>query len=275
MDVTGLCRKSSSIFNQFAGHYGFSVRTEIEVDKLLRCDLERIISELKPDYVVNCVGIIKQYHEVDESSLQKVNSDFPMLLASVCSTQQVSLLHFSTDCVFSGELGGYLEEDIPSPNDAYGMSKLSGERIVSEGAMVFRTSLIGHSLFHSLSLIDWFLGQSSNEVKGYERAYFSGLPTYVLSKIVSRIIKDGIFESGLFHVGAHEGISKYKLLNLVNEVYSAGKSVIKEESFFCDRTLNVSRFEKLSGVQYPDWRELVLDMFLDYQKNEKFYQGAR
>ena len=109
------------------------------------------------NYVVNCIGIVKQ---LDKSKQHiptiEINSLFPHKLASYCDEVSSKLIHFSTDCVFSGAAGNYSEGDIPDPSDLYGRSKLLGE-VDYGNHITFRTSIIGHGLVPNKSLIDWFI----------------------------------------------------------------------------------------------------------------------
>ena len=141
-----------------------------------------------------------------------INSLFPHMLARCCAEYGARVIHMSTDCVFSGSKGGYLDDDIPVAHDLYGVSKRLGE-IDYPNAITLRTSIIGHELNGNRSLIDWFLSQEGS-VKGFSEAVFSGLPTVE----IARIIKDYVIPNkklrGLYHVSA-DPINKYDLLSIV------------------------------------------------------------
>jgi dTDP-4-dehydrorhamnose reductase len=89
--------------------------------------LEGTFIDVKPDYVFNCIGLIKQLSESKvETQAVKINSLLPHELAMLSTKHRAKLIHFSTDCVFSGEKGGYRESDVPDAFDIYGRSKLLG-----------------------------------------------------------------------------------------------------------------------------------------------------
>src|SRR5208282_1528495 len=114
------------------------------------------ISRYRPAVVVNCIGIIKQRPQDAEESIT-INALFPQSLQHHCEKLWgARLIHFSTDCVFSGNRGNYTEQDFPDPRDLYGRTKLLGE--VSEGsALTLRTSIIGRERVNGHGLLEWFL----------------------------------------------------------------------------------------------------------------------
>ena len=112
--------------------------------------VERTIRNVKPDVVLNGVGLIKQKMDSDANSHAiHINSLFPHQLLEICKKTDTRLIHFSTDCVFEGTPGVKHVTDTPTATDIYGLSKLLGE--VKEGpALTLRTSVVGRQLFQSL-----------------------------------------------------------------------------------------------------------------------------
>ncbi|RDB41815.1 SDR family NAD(P)-dependent oxidoreductase [Halomonas sp. DQ26W] len=223
------------------------------------------LSSFKPDYVLNCVGIIKQLSVSDSPvSSIKINSLFPHELAEICSEYKAKLIHFSTDCVFSGETGYYQESDIPDARDIYGKSKLLGE-VDYGGHLTLRTSIIGHEIDSPISLIGWFLSQK-NSINGYDKAIFSGFPTVYVAEFLDRYVFNGENISGLYHFSS-DPISKHELLKIVNEKYSLGINIQRNIEFKIDRSLNSNLLRKELSFTPPSWNELVDKMhreFLEY-----------
>lgn len=216
----------------------------------------------RPHIVINCVGIIKQLSTAkDHYESILVNSMLPHRLAKYCSVSSAKLIHFSTDCVFSGERGRYTENDFPDADDLYGRSKFLGE-VTHSGAVTLRTSIIGHELSTNRSLIDWFLSQSS-EANGYQRAIFSGLPTIEVARILRDYVIPNHQASGLYHLSA-EPISKFDLLSLVAKIYRKSINIRPDSQFCIDRSLNSTRFQKEFGYHPKTWSELVCGMHDDY-----------
>lgn len=214
---------------------------------------------VRPQVVVNCIGLVKQLVSVD-NPLQAVliNTVLPHRLAPLCLAAGARLVHFSTDCVFSGSKGGYLETDCPDAYDLYGRTKLLGEVDYSH-AITFRTSMIGHELAGSRSLIGWFLAQRGS-VKGFTRAFFSGLPTVELSRVVRDVVLPRPDLRGIYHVAA-KPISKCELLRLVAEVYGKTIKILPDDQMVIDRSLNADRFRQATGYVAPTWPELVKRMY--------------
>jgi len=220
--------------------------------------LMRAFALVRPQVVVNCIGLVKQLDEAnDPLQAVPVNTLLPHRLAVVCKTMGARLVHVSTDCVFSGKKGGYRETDFPDAYDLYGRSKLLGE-VDYPHAVTLRTSIIGHELFGHRSLIGWFLAQQGT-VKGFRRAIFSGLPTVELARVVRDVVLPRPELRGLYHVAAAP-ISKYELLQLVAEIYEKKIEVVPDDQLVINRSLNAERFYEASGYKAPAWPELVKRM---------------
>jgi dTDP-4-dehydrorhamnose reductase len=224
--------------------------------------LVRAIATSKPKVIVNCVGLVKQLSTADNPLFAlPLNSMLPHRLLGLCDAIGSRLIHISTDCVYSGTKGGYSETDPPDAQDLYGRSKAIGE-VVAENAVTLRTSIIGHELGGARSLLNWFLSQN-DDVKGFTRAIFSGLPTVELSRVIRDVVIPNSKLSGLFHV-ASEPINKYDLLTMIAEVYGKRIVIKPSDELVIDRTLNATRFLSATSYRPAPWPELVRSMF-DYQ----------
>src|SRR4051794_34454853 len=201
--------------------------------------IARALDETQPEAVVNCIGIVKQAVEDPEPAI-RVNALFPHRLAAACRERDIRLIHVSTDCVFSGQAGGYMESDLPDPVDTYGRSKLLGEP-ATPGALTIRTSMIGRELATSHGLLEWFLAQSGGSVRGFERAVFSGPTTPVLSRAIADVIERHHDLEGLWHVSAAP-IAKHDLLLLLRDAFELDLDIEPDDSVAIDRSLDSSRF---------------------------------
>lgn len=210
---------------------------------------------VKPDVVINCIGLIKQLADA-EDPLQAIpiNSLLPHRLARLCALSGARLVHMSTDCVFAGDKGGYRESDSSDANDLYGRSKLLGE-VAYPHAITLRTSIIGHELQSEHGLVNWFLSQKEC-CNGYTKAIFSGLPTFVLAQIIRDIVIPRVDLSGVYHVAA-QPISKYELLKLIASVYGKTIEIIPVDQLTINRSLNAERFRAATGYVAPSWPELI------------------
>jgi dTDP-4-dehydrorhamnose reductase len=221
--------------------------------------LTQLLNKHRPDIVINCVGIIKQRDDADDPlAALPINALLPHRLGQLCGLLGARLIHISTDCVFSGKKGMYSEEDIPDAYDLYGRSKLLGE-VSAPHAITIRTSLIGHELYSNKSLVNWFLSQTET-VRGYRRAVFSGFPTVEIARIIDQYIIPNASLNGLTQISA-DPIDKYTLLNLIKEIYGKAIEIQPDDSIVIDRSLDSSRFRKLTGYQAPSWEEMISAMF--------------
>lgn len=174
-------------------------------------ELEEIIKSVKPDYIINCIGIIKQSHLANNYlEALSVNALLPHKLEKLASVNNAKLIHISTDCVFNGKGGNYLETSFSDADDLYGRSKFLGE--VNYGCgITLRTSIIGKELpGNNYGLVNWFFNQH-NKINGFTRAIFSGLTTVELSKVILDIVIPQNLVAGLYQVASNP-ISKYELL---------------------------------------------------------------
>ena len=217
--------------------------------------LVSVLATVRPDVVINCVGVVKQLAAADDPLASiPINALLPHRLARLCQLAGARLVHMSTDCVFSGAKGMYIESDVSDARDLYGRSKYLGE-VDYDNAVTLRTSIVGHELDGARSLISWFLAQSGN-VKGFRRAIFSGLPTVE----VARIIRDHVLPRpelrGVYHVSS-EPISKFELLTLVAHAYQKDIEIVPEDAFLINRSLDSTRFRTAAGYTPRVWPELV------------------
>lgn len=219
-------------------------------------------SQVRPEAVVNCIGVIKQAAEAQDPLISlAINSVFPHRLSQLCKATGSRLIHISTDCVFSGKKGSYTEDDISDAEDLYGRTKVLGEA-VGDGTMTLRTSFIGRELGSQLSLVDWFISQRGQKVNGYTQAIYTGFTSYALGTIIADILENHEDLSGLWHVSS-DRINKYELLKLVNEAYDLGITIEPDVSVVIDRSLDSARFRRATGFVPTTWLEMVAQMAAD------------
>lgn len=249
--------RSSSVQRYFAPETASQVIAGVDVEN--QDSLARVFSEVKPQVVVNCIGLIKQLADAnDPLQALPINAMLPHRLARLCELGGARLIHISTDCVFAGTKGNYRESDPADATDLYGRSKHLGE-VTYPHTITLRTSIIGHELSSSHALLGWFLAQEG-QVKGYTKAIFSGLPTVELARVVREVVLPMPELSGLYHV-ASAPIAKYDLLKLIADVYGKKIEIISDDALVIDRSLNAERFRDATGYVAPPWPELVKRMF--------------
>lgn len=229
------------------------------VDVLDQDALVAVLAKVRPNVVINCVGLIKQLADAkDPLTALPINAMLPHRLARLCALAGANLIHVSTDCVFSGRKGRYLESDLSDAEDLYGKSKYIGELHDLPNAITLRTSIIGHELGSSHALVDWFLSQQGS-VKGFTKAVFSGLPTVELARVMKDFVVPHPQLNGLYHVAA-EPIAKLDLLQLVAAEYGKQIDIRPDDALVIDRSLDGSRFRDATGYVAPAWPELIRRM---------------
>lgn len=222
----------------------------------------RAIDFVAPAAVLNCIGIVKQIDAAKDAIVSiGINSLFPHQLAAICAKRGARLVHFSTDCVFSGRAGLYRESDIPDPVDLYGRSKLLGE-VDRPGALTIRTSIVGRELQRGTGLFDWFFAQKGGRVRGYRHALYTGLTTGTMADVVRLVLESHPNLSGVWQVSS-DPIDKLSLLELVNAVFALGIRIEPDNDFHCDRRLDSSRFRGATGWTPPSWQSMIETMHAD------------
>lgn len=254
--VYGTARSESSR-RYFAENLHSQIVVGVDVEN--HDSLVKAFAAVRPDIVVNCVGLVKQLADAnDPLQAVPINTLLPHRLAALCQATAARLIHISTDCVFSGSKGNYLETDFPDAYDLYGRSKLLGE-VDYPHAITLRTSIIGHELSGHRSLVNWFLAQQGS-IKGFTRAIFSGLPTVELAIIVRDVVLPHQELHGLYHV-ASKPINKFDLLQLVAKAYGKSIEINPAEDLVIDRSLNADRFKQATGYVSPEWPAMIQHMY--------------
>lgn len=269
--VHATARSREGLSRWFAPELRERIHMPVDADNF--ASMVRVLEEVRPEVVINCIGVIKQLAAAqDPIACISINALFPHRLAKECAQIDARLIHFSTDCVFSGKKGGYVESDFPDCDDLYGRSKLLGE-VDYPHAVTLRTSIIGHELNSSISLIGWFLAQQGR-VKGFSKAIYSGFPTVEMARIIAEEVIPRPELRGLYHVSSAP-ISKYDLLCLVQERYAKTIEIEPYDGFVCDRSLDSSRFRAATGYVPPTWEEMVARMHVERTSGVKGFNNPQ
>lgn len=232
----------------------------------------RALATVRPDVVINCIGIIKQLPSAKDPIVSlEINSLFPHRLANLCQAIGARLFHISTDCVFSGRKGMYTEDDSSDAEDLYGRTKFLGE-VSGPGCITLRTSIIGRELQTSSGLVEWFLNNRGGRVRGFSRAIYSGFTTQTLAGMIADLIERFPTLSGLYQVSS-EPINKYDLLCLIRDSFELPIEIEQFADFQLNRSLDSRRFRGTTGFTPPDWPSMIEDMasdqlqYVEWRKN--------
>jgi dTDP-4-dehydrorhamnose reductase len=221
--------------------------------------LAAVLHRVRPDVVINAVGVIKQLASANAPLIVlPINAMFPHRLAALCGLAGARMVHISTDCVFSGRRGSYTESDLSDAEDLYGKSKFIGEVHDQPHVITLRTSGIGHELGSRHGLLEWFLAQQG-PVKGYAKAIYTGLPWVELARVIRDVVLPRPDLNGLYHVSS-KPISKLDLIRLVADVYGKTITINPDDAVRIDRSLDSARFTRATGYVAAEWPELVAQM---------------
>lgn len=253
-------RQTLSPFPELSEFPSKYVRTDVDASNFDQ--VTRALASIQPDLVINCIGLIKQMGHLARDPIMSIslNALLPHRISLICRAARIRMIHISTDCVFSGKKGNYLESDESDAEDLYGRSKFLGEVTYPPHSITLRTSIIGRELKTRLGLIEWFLSQKDGDtVRGYKRAIFTGFTTDELSRIIMDKVIPNPELTGLYHVSS-DPINKYDLLQIANRAFDRKINILPDEEFFMDRSLDSTRFRKATGYQPPSWTEMIQEM---------------
>lgn len=242
-------------------------------DKTILCDvtnlddLARIIRDIKPDVIVNCIGVLIKGSKSSPSNAVFINSYLPHWLVEELDKYGGRLIHVSTDCVFSGSKGLYVEQDFRDADDIYGRTKALGE-INAAPHLTLRTSIIGPELkLKGEGLFHWFMNQSGN-VNGYKNAFWGGVTTLQLAKVINQIISSNV--QGLVHVTNGEPISKYELLALIKGQFGLDRvNLVPFEGKQVNKSLKSNRLDVNCLV--PNYSDMISELQVWMQFHKSIY----
>lgn len=232
----------------------------------------KLINTVEPDFIINCVGILVKGSKNYPDNAILLNAYFPHLLKRYADETGAKLVHISTDCVFSGDKGDYQEDDFRDADDVYGRSKALGE-IINDKDLTIRTSIVGPEIKkNGEGLFHWFMKQHGT-INGYTNAYWGGITTIELAKVIELSIDNGL--TGLVHATNGEKISKYDLLLLFKKYWNKSNiELVKYEDIKQDKSLKASKRFNLNVPSYPDmlremaeWMNHYADLYVQYKMN--------
>ncbi len=218
--------------------------------------VEKVINKIRPDVIINAVGIIKQIQtSQDVVKTLTINSIFPHNLAIIAEKNQARLINISTDCVFNGKKGNYEETDLSDAVDLYGKSKNLGE-VEGKNCLTLRTSIIGRELKTSHSLVEWFLSNQGKKVRGFINAVYSGFPTIVFADILADLLVNHKNLDGIYHLSS-QPINKFELLKLIKFAYKADIEIEPFAEFKIDRSLDSTKLRRKIGFEPISWKKMI------------------
>ena len=227
---------------------------------------------INPDVVLNACGItIRRGINVSVSNTIILNSALPHFLNEWVTTNNKRLIHFSTDCVFTGAKGDYLDNDKIDAFDLYGSTKSMGEVIDSKHSITLRGSMIGRELENKTELFEWFLKQKNKKIKGFSNVIYSGITTTKMAEIVLKLINQYPYLSGVYNISS-KPISKFELLILWNNLFDINANIEIDNSYTSNKNLISDNFYRTVSMEQPDWVELSSQLNIDNSLHNYLYK---
>lgn len=237
-------------------------RTESAVNPTLLMDisdfnsLAKLINSTNADVIINCVGLLNKTAEDNPDEAILVNSYLPHFLETQTKNTKTKVIHISTDCVFSGEEGGYIEKSLKNGKGFYAQSKALGE-LDNAKDLTFRTSIIGPELnTNGIGLFHWFMNQKGN-INGYTKAYWTGVTTIELLNAIKSAISSNL--SGLYHLVNEQKISKFDLVHIFNKVFDRNLQITPFSEYEVDKSLINTRKDFSFSVN--SYENMINEMF--------------
>lgn len=274
LGATGLI--GHQVFNYLHGLgeyklFNFTFRTKLNENSVLVDARDEValtisIKNVKPDIIVNCIGILIGGASKNQENAIFLNAYLPHCLVRIADCINAKLVHISTDCVFSGNKGQYIENDVKDGEGVYSKTKGLGE-IIQNRHLTIRTSVIGPELKKDgEELFNWFMSQHGT-INGYTESIWSGVSTLELAKAVVWGIKNNI--SGLYHITNGSSINKYDLLSLLKKHTGKNIDIVKVPG----RVTNKSFLDTRKEINYtiPSYDEMVGELTKLIKSNRQLY----
>jgi dTDP-4-dehydrorhamnose reductase len=191
--------------------------------------LKKTIKEFSPDIILHFSAMTNvDQCEMNPEESHLINS---LSVKWMLETFAGYFLFISTDYVFNGRNGPYLESDNTNPINVYGQTKLKAENMInlnSENSLILRTNvLFDYNDSSKASFVNWVVNslQNSTPISVVSDQYNNPIWTHHLAEIIFFLIKEKI--TGLLHTGSDEYINRYEFALIIAQKFKLDKSLIK------------------------------------------------
>ena len=248
------------------------INGKMVLHNLITDSLDLLLDSTTPDIIINCAGItIRRGIESNMVNTRLLNSELPHKLDSWANLNSKKLIHFSTDCVFSGNRGNYLDNDFADADDIYGKSKALGE-VDSLNTLTLRCSMIGRELYNFTELFEWLRKNKNKKIEGYSKAFYSGITTVRMGMILNQILKKNLNLSGIYNISSTP-ISKFDLLIKLSNAFNLNVEVKQNTNNKSNKVLISEKFTEITGIYPPNWDDLISEFKEDCEKYKSLYKN--
>lgn len=274
LGASGMAGHLISIYLKERGHdVDGLLRRKVDFIECVICDvrdlekLKHIVQVGNYNAVINAIGSLNQFAELDKENAIFLNAYLPHFLAKITFDSSTQIIHMSTDCVFSGKQGNYTEESFKDGDSFYDRTKALGE-LVNEKDLTLRNSIIGPDINQNgIGLLNWFL-QQNELIKGYKYAMWTGLTTLELAKVIEKATEKKVH--GLINMVYENNISKYELLQLCNQVFRGSQiNILPDECIKLNKTLLRTNYE--FDYEVPDYKTMIFELEQWMREHKQLY----
>tara|TARA_B100000900_G_scaffold415406_1_gene445182 strand:+ start:1255 stop:2124 length:870 start_codon:yes stop_codon:yes gene_type:complete len=224
----------------------------------IKNNTSNLLDEIIPDVIINCAGItIRRGINENELNTELLNVNLPHILSNWVDINEKKLIHFSSDCVFNGKKGNYLDESEPDAVDTYGLSKSKGE-IKTDNTLTIRCSIIGREIFNHTELFEWLLSKKNMNIEGYKNVFYSGVTSTWMGKIIKHILNNNFDLSGIYNISSIP-ISKFDLLNKLSDSFNLNVDISPNYNIKSNKVLISKKFTEITGINPPNWDDLIVE----------------
>ena len=230
-------------------------RAQLDVESR---NVDRFFDTLDADFLVNAIGLLVQDCVDRPDRAITINSWWPQYCAYKLKDTNTKLIHLSTDCVFDGKQGNYIETDTHTETNSYGRSKSHGE-VDNAKDVTFRMSIIGPELKNGTGLLNWVLTNPAQQIPGWDNAWWNGMTTLQLAKCIDQHINNPVI-TGVYHLVSNRNqLNKYDLLCKINQAYGLGKTIVRTHG---PKTINKVLVDTQGQVDFaiPDYDAMLEDL---------------
>ena len=238
----------------------------------IKDDYNSFFNEISPDVIINCIGITTRRGIASNPlNTDLINTQFPHKISEWVSINNRKLIHFSTDCIFSGNSGDYLDEDKPDADDIYGLSKAKGE-INNNYTLTIRSSMIGREIYNRTELFEWLYSMRNRNIEGYSNVIYSGVTTVWMGNVIKEILENHTSLAGIYNISS-KPISKYQLLLKFSEAFKLNINISENSNIKSNKVLISKKFTEITGINAPNWDDLIPDFKNDCEKFTHLYKN--
>lgn len=239
----------------------------INLDARNYFDLLAVIKDVRPNIIINCIGVLINESEKNPFTAISLNAYLPHALLQFCEDNNSKLIHISTDCVFSGDKQApYVETDYKDGYSIYAKTKGLGE-IIKDNHLTIRTSVVGPELkSDGEELFHWFMSQTDT-ILGFKKSIWSGVTTIELAKAVDFSIKNNL--NGLYHLTNNNCITKFELLKLFKKYMNKNIKIKGVDGTVTNKSFKDTRM--LIDYEIPDYEKMIEEMAAQISKNKQLY----